>query len=272
MNIYISTIAKNEFQYIKEFVTYHIGLGFDKIIIYDNNLPDGEHYNKILEPEIASGKVEIVDIRGKSGYQNKSYQESYAKHKDEDGWIFFIDVDEFLVLENETDIHKFLERECFKKFNQIHFNWMTMSDNDLVRNDGRLMMTRFTQPINNGTEPAGCTMNRHIKCAVRLGSVSSANINCPHYVTNIIPVCDATGNPLQNGPFNYSPDYSEAYIKHFHYKTIEEFVTNKMTKGFADFQRKSSEPFQDFFEKNRMTVEKTKWMIEYIFKLQQNQK
>ena len=144
MNVYISTIAKNEFQYIKEFVTHHIRLRFDKIIIYDNNSLDGEHYDKILSSEIASGKVEIIDVRGKSGYQNKSYQESYAKHKDEDGWIFFIDVDEFVILENETDIHNFLERECFKSFNQIYFNWLTMSDNDLVRNDGRSLMIRFT--------------------------------------------------------------------------------------------------------------------------------
>ena len=78
-------------------------------------------------------------------------------------------------------------------------------------------------------------MNRHVKCAVRLGSVGSANINCPHYVANVSPACDSSGRPLQNGPFNYNPDYSEAYIKHFHYKTIEEFVTNKMAKGFADF-------------------------------------
>ena len=41
-----------------------------------------------------------------------------------------------------------------------------------------------------------------------------------------------------------------------------------MMKGFADFQRKNSEPFLDFFEKNEMTVEKTKWLIDYIFKLQ----
>lgn len=117
MKTYISTIAKNEFQYIKEFVTHHIALGFDKIIIYDNNSADGEHYEKLLDSEISSGKVEIVDVRGRGGYQNKSYQESYAKHKDEDGWIFFIDVDEFVILEHESDIHKFLERDCFKKFN-----------------------------------------------------------------------------------------------------------------------------------------------------------
>ena len=117
MTTYISTIAKNEFQYIREFVTHHIGLGFDRIIIYDNNASDGEHYDKLLASEIATGKAEIIDVRGKSNYQNKSYQESYARHRDEEGWMFFIDVDEFLILEHETDVHRFLEHDCFSTFN-----------------------------------------------------------------------------------------------------------------------------------------------------------
>lgn len=215
--------------------------------------------------------VQIIDVRGRKDYQNSSYQDAYAQHKNEDGWIFFLDVDEFLCLEHETDIHRFLERDCFSGFNQIYFNWKAMSDNDLVRNDGRPPMVRFTEQINNGTEPCGCTMNRHVKCAVRLNKNVNVKINCPHYVSNVSPSCDPCGKPLQNSPFNYSPDYSEAYVKHFHYKTIEEFCKNKMTKGFADFTRKNSEPFQDFFEKNRMTIDKTKWMIDYIFKLQQKQ-
>jgi len=272
MKAYISAIAKNEQQYIKEFVQHHLKLGFDKIIIYDNNQPNGEHYDELLASEISSNKVEIVDVRGKSGYQNKSYQESYTKYKNETGWMFFIDIDEFICIEHESDIHNFLSRECFTTFNQIYFNWLTMSDNDLVHNDNRPLVTRFTQPIDNGTEPHGCTMNRHVKCAVRLGCVPNINISSPHYAGNVFPSCDPCGNPLQNGPFNYSPDYSEAYIKHFHYKTIEEFIKNKMTKGFADYQRKTSEPFQDFFEKNKMTIDKTKWMIDYIFTLQQNKK
>jgi hypothetical protein len=48
MKAYISAIAKNEQQYIKEFVQHHLKLGFDKIIIYDNNQSNGEHYDELL--------------------------------------------------------------------------------------------------------------------------------------------------------------------------------------------------------------------------------
>ena len=144
MKVYLSTIAKNEFQYIKEFVQHHLKLGFDQVIIYDNNDQSGEHYEKILSQEIAENKVQLIDVRGRKNYQNLSYQDAYTKYKNEESWIFFLDVDEFLCLEHETDIHRFLERDCFSGFNQILFNWKTMSDNDLVRNDGRLLMIRFT--------------------------------------------------------------------------------------------------------------------------------
>ena len=68
MKVYISTIAKNESQYIREFVEYHLSIGFDSIIIYDNNEPDGERYNELLSAEISAGRVEIVDVRGKKNY------------------------------------------------------------------------------------------------------------------------------------------------------------------------------------------------------------
>ena len=68
MKVYISTIAKNESQYIREFVEHHLSIGFDSIIIYDNNELDGERYNELLSAEISAGRVEIVDARGKKNY------------------------------------------------------------------------------------------------------------------------------------------------------------------------------------------------------------
>ena len=94
MKVYLSTIAKNEFQYIKEFVQHHLNFGFDQVIIYDNN-QDGEHYDKTLAQEIAENKVQIIDVLGRKDYQNLSYKDAYANHKEE-GWIFFLDVDDFL--------------------------------------------------------------------------------------------------------------------------------------------------------------------------------
>ena len=68
MKVYISTIAKNESQYIREFVEHHLSLGFDSIIIYDNNEPDGERYNALLSAELLAGRVEIVAVRRKNNY------------------------------------------------------------------------------------------------------------------------------------------------------------------------------------------------------------
>ena len=37
MKAVICAIAKFEYNYIYEWVEYHLNLGFDKIVIYDNN-------------------------------------------------------------------------------------------------------------------------------------------------------------------------------------------------------------------------------------------
>ena len=58
MNVYIITSAKFEECYIEEWVQYHLNIGFDKIIINDNN-PKDYPYNPtdILKKYIDNGQV-----------------------------------------------------------------------------------------------------------------------------------------------------------------------------------------------------------------------
>ena len=48
----IACICKNEGKYIKEFIDYHFSIGFDQIIIGDNNDSDGEDYKDLLSQQI----------------------------------------------------------------------------------------------------------------------------------------------------------------------------------------------------------------------------
>ena len=58
MKVYIITSAKFEECYIEEWVQYHLNIGFDKIIINDNN-PKNYPYNPkdILKKYIDNGQV-----------------------------------------------------------------------------------------------------------------------------------------------------------------------------------------------------------------------
>ena len=88
--IALCCIAKMENDYIRFFVEYYQRLHFDKIFIYDNNDPDGEKFEDVINDYIQSGFVEIVDFRGRECVQMPAYQNCYDKHNKEYDWIAFL--------------------------------------------------------------------------------------------------------------------------------------------------------------------------------------
>lgn len=64
MKIAIVSIAKNENLYIKDWIDYHLKLGFDDIYIYDNNDIDSEKISDVIDINIYK-TVKIIDARGK---------------------------------------------------------------------------------------------------------------------------------------------------------------------------------------------------------------
>ena len=87
-------MAKQEGHYVKDWVAYHIHAGFDKIYLFDNNDEDGESYDELLEEYVDSGKLCIVDIRGKRGVQNDTYNMFYYTCPFK--WCAVVDIDEFI--------------------------------------------------------------------------------------------------------------------------------------------------------------------------------
>ena len=71
-DVIIVTICKNESRYLREFVAYHLGIGFDRIVIGDNNDVNGESYDALLNDYISEGNVQLIDLRGKEGFKKNS--------------------------------------------------------------------------------------------------------------------------------------------------------------------------------------------------------
>lgn len=108
LDISICVIAKNENLYIKEFVEYYFKLGVDKIFVYDNNDLEGENFNVILGEYIKNKFVDIIDVRGISSIQIPIYNYCYRKNKNFYDWIDFLDIDEYLFIENKVSIKNYL--------------------------------------------------------------------------------------------------------------------------------------------------------------------
>ena len=106
--VLLCCIGRRENQYIREFVEYYKNLGFDNICLYDNNYDGEDRFEDAIGDYIANGYVFLKDYRNRSVCQLQAYQECYDNYKDEYDWIAFFDIDEFLSLVNDNDIHTFL--------------------------------------------------------------------------------------------------------------------------------------------------------------------
>ena len=255
-SICLCAIGRLENRYAREFVTWHRDLGFSKVVIYDNNRGDEEHFEEVLKDFIESGFVDIVDFRDRDVVQLAAYNDCYARYGSSYDWMMFLDFDEFLVLKKHKTIQEFLQGfSC----DVIKLNRMLYGDSGLVHDDGRPLNERFTVPI-PFDKCLGYTFpeNNHVKSIVRCGLSDVMWRATPHIPCGRFSACNADGKTASSSFFeNYS--YETAYLKHFSTKTIEEYLHNKMVRGVADRNKgwfSTSYGVDWFFRANERTPEK----------------
>ena len=124
MKVYIITSARYEECYIEEWVKHNLEIGFDKIIINDNNPKDYPYNPKdILKEYIDKGQViverywddhEINQLMTQEKQLGTVYMYLYNKYKDEFDWFAKLDIDEFIEIpETNNDIKNFLQQDKF---------------------------------------------------------------------------------------------------------------------------------------------------------------
>lgn len=257
----LCAIARMENQYIREYVVHYKNLGFDKIFLYDNNYDGEEYLEEAIGDFVNLGFVEITNFRNKPIAQLEAYNDCYQKHGDEYEWIAFFDVDEFLHLKGENDIHLFLSK--MEKFECVLVNWMIMTDNGQIYNTFRPLEERFTEPMPyNKNVGYNFPENNHVKSIVR-GHLDNVQFTSnPHIPSTPLKCCNTKGEKADQSP--WTPyDFSKAYLKHFQYKTIEEWLNKKMKRGTPDRsyeQFLKDTPIDNFFNINTKTDDK----LEYI--------
>ncbi|MHC1782816.1 MAG: glycosyltransferase family 92 protein [Anaerolineaceae bacterium] len=99
-------IAKNEDDYLQEWVDYHILLGVEHFYIYDND--SAVSIRKTLEDYILAGWVSIIDIHGPK-QQMYAYDHCLRTFGKLSRWIGFIDTDEFFVPKTTASLPELLE-------------------------------------------------------------------------------------------------------------------------------------------------------------------
>ncbi len=105
--VVIVCIVKNEADYLEEWIAYHVALGVDHFLVYDNGSTDGSA--GLLERYQNHGLVTRIDWP-LGGGQLAAYNHALRFFGRAARWLAYYDVDEFLVPLVDDDIPTFLAR------------------------------------------------------------------------------------------------------------------------------------------------------------------
>lgn len=203
--------AKNEERYIDEWVQYYIwGLGFDKVVVYDNSTTNSLQY---LIDKYAP-LVDVIFFPQKQP-QLDAYNDCLKKYKDNPtAWIAFFDVDEYLVLKKHRTIQSFLKD--YKGHPAVVINWVFFGNSGHLTYKPTPMTQRFIRRA-----VAGSTL---FKSIVHAASVKSMHVHTGTYHNNAYGV--DTSFQLHDGTES-SVVLHTAYLNHYYYKSLEEFKQKK---------------------------------------------
>ena len=294
MKTAIFACACNENLYIRDWVAYHITLGFDSIIIADNSPQNGGEYpERVLGDFIESGKVKVFDFRKKEPnpdlFQAALYTAAFWTFRELFDWIFFIDIDEFVTFNKNSgynNVKDFLSLPEISQAEQIKMNWMCMSDNDQLHYDSKPVWIRFPksiEPIDNpdwwGKVPVNYTIKTAVNCnkTTRADFISSMS---PHF-----PITDSRENTVCISPSGKSIfwksavatlDYDVMFLRHYRTLTIEEFLFRRVLSQGDDNCMggiTGKETLKKLFcVDNKMTPEKEKIFDDFFMRFPRSEK
>ena len=259
LKIALVCISKNEENYLREWIEYHLRLGFSEIFIYQNN------WRYPLEP-LDDPRVHMLVMDGIT-MQNKCYDSFIQENSTYFDFAAFIDVDEFLVPTTGESLERILEdyvnEDC------IYINWRIFGDNGhkFVENGDYSCIKRFT------------------KCAVNLHRLGKNILNFrkngnrysfynPHIALIDKKTCicsDSNQEFHTQNIWDHIPESGQRLeLFHFKNKTLPELINRKYLMGDAVFERGNpvymnlSSLLKDFEEMNHNELE-NKILLEMMY-------
>lgn len=223
MKVAICVEIKNENRYIREWLDYHRNLGFDNIILYDNNDSNGENVFDIIGDEIKNGFVIHEDIKDKTNYQLHCYNDCLNKYYNDFTWILFLDCDEFLELKKHKNIKEYLSESKFDRFEQILINLEYYGDSGLIYDNGLGVLERFKIKHHRRITDSLLTTKPCLNMTNYFNNkyLYKDSPNCISDLYNT--TCDVNGDKIFPTRILFTEN-EDCLIRHYKTKTIEEYI------------------------------------------------
>jgi hypothetical protein len=222
----ICAIAKNEGPYIAEWAIYHRLVGFDHILVYDNESTDDTR--AVLEVLAEAGLVSWLEWPSRSDGQTQktAYADGLARLRPNFEWITFIDIDEFLFIPaHDNSIAAFLG--AYAQLDAIAVNWSMFGTSGHLTKTPGLVIERFTYRAH-----AEHTANRAVKTIARTRTLLTPNLH-NHEFTEGVSYRTVTGEVIaHNTGRSESVNHDVILINHYFTKSVEEWQA-KVARGRA---------------------------------------
>lgn len=208
---------------IAEWIAHHLLLGFDKIVVFDHmsTEPIQSKLNTTFD-----NKLLILRKNGSGNIKEKFGKEALQiAVNSKASWMLYLDADEFLQLNNFSNVKQFLER--FRFADAIGINWLMFGSSNHKTQPKGLLTENFIM--------SDKLLNQHVKSFVRPECVIHTGYLNPHFynISNSKRYFAATGNRMMRGPFNNIRmlfTRTSAYIAHYYIQSEEEYVRRKCRK------------------------------------------
>ena len=212
--VVIAAIFYNEAEYIKEWIDFHLMIGVDRLILYDNGSTD--HFRSILQPYIDRHQVVLLPwatFLADLSAQRLAYAHAVCNSPSTVNWLIFIDIDEFLFSEVSDTIKPVLEK---------------------FRNFATLKIPRFEfGPNGHKEKPSGLVIENYTRVSKREFNLQYAWKSAvqPNKVTGIgVHEAIVYGETLSLQP--QETGLLELRINHYFSKSESEFE-NKMQRWYS---------------------------------------
>ena len=264
MKTAICSLAKREEVYINDWIAYHLGIGYDRIYIYDNNDTDYPPLAEAIEPQLRD-RVVIEDWRGYSSKPTtpnvQVYNDWLARYGQDFDWCTFIDIDEFVRLEcgNIANFLKLAPENC----NFIALNWHIYGDDGVIEGDESVPVYERFKKVVTGSR-FGVAFKSTVRCKRNIKAHSphtfweydNESYRVPTYYDGnleIVPNCDF---------FLKYPLAYKNYVAHYMTKSLSEFLKYKCFRVDPVYRLRDKTDY--FFMINKRTEEKMNYIREYL--------
>jgi hypothetical protein len=229
----LCAIAKDENQYLLEWIHYHILLGVERFILYDND--SVTPIANVLNEYVQTGIVEVIPFPGVN-QQIPAYEHCLRKYGRRFRWIGFLDLDEYLVLKDTRDARILLSD--YEDYGGLAVNWVMFGSSGHVTRPPGLQIENYVMRITAG--------NIHVKSIVQPAHVSGV-VNAHVFNFRSDSYCVNEDRLPVGSALSYHT-VKRAQINHYGYRSQQDF-SEKLKRGRADnaMLNKASRGWHNFY-------------------------